>query len=836
MNFLSSHFVALLMSAFLTFFLCVPLSFGDVQLLIDFGGTEDENKFGPTGWNTLATDVYTSYKDIGLDGTVGGSNGQYDYQVISGSARPFLEGEVVSATWMNLRDSEIVFTPRISFDDPDRPGGAGTWHDMTQVTLTPYSTARSTFTISAGIAGTYSLVNISRNIGNRDFICDRIEIGREIDIIAPSRVSGLTGWAESENKVALDWDDTTDDVGVTGYVIYRDSDPVGGSIGSRYVDMNREEGRQYTYRVAAFDLDGNASETSDEVTVTTKVSNNDWENRLDQYFDVVDTFDLINDWSGPLDDYVVYENNPEAFPTLVTGDPSRWTFYAGAAPLRRSIQDGDEVFWDWIERRSTDDVWLGRGKSACISYGSGRDNGLSQGPSRLAFKIGDSPADGYSDDVYVFFMVKIPKAFFKWQENGLPVWNKFIKTLVISSGFKSVRYLGTDQEHEWLESRGAKSQVLHEYGLNYQVYNYNTYGGHLMVLNSRGITGADHSYYSGGTWGETGTSASPYYYFDVHLENPVTNSEWFALEYHVKGNTPNAQTGRYTDAFEGSVLVDDTKSWTPDSMTGWMLYNKTSCDDGNRPGCSCAVQGNTTTTITCVPPGAGEDPVVWLPERVEGETMVAADAYLATPANGKFEVWAYDRNGNVLGYDGTIHATNIVDGHTPFNHKWNKFDWGGNRFSGFYCSALVGSHTGASSSNSMTDDETEFYIEDGYPGNHTGETLKNRSDMSACTDSSECDENTCRCADNSPCCSQCVVAYHDDHTMTCTEPLAGGTKNRFDPGDQYWLSNPLCQFGPLDYYFIDDVIVNDERIGSVYFSLVNGKQAPKAPINLRVVP
>jgi len=104
-------------------------------LLADFGASDTENAFGISGWDTVIKDRYTGYRDVGPGGTtiVVGSNGSYDYQGVTGTARYFAAGERIEVVWFNDSDAAITFTPRISSDDPDRQtfGQTGTWHDMT---------------------------------------------------------------------------------------------------------------------------------------------------------------------------------------------------------------------------------------------------------------------------------------------------------------------------------------------------------------------------------------------------------------------------------------------------------------------------------------------------------------------------------------------------------------------------------------------------------------------------------------------------------------------------------------------------------------------------------
>ena len=94
--------------------------------------------------------------------------------------------------------------------------------------------------------------------------CDR----EEPDVVAPSAPSGLTA-STSTNSVILSWTASTDNVGVSGYKIFRDNKEVGKSISTTYTDVNLISNTSYTYTVKAFDVVGNISSASQAYTVKT---------------------------------------------------------------------------------------------------------------------------------------------------------------------------------------------------------------------------------------------------------------------------------------------------------------------------------------------------------------------------------------------------------------------------------------------------------------------------------------------------------------------------------------------------------------------------------------
>ncbi len=89
------------------------------------------------------------------------------------------------------------------------------------------------------------------------------------DDTAPAPTANLTGSATSTTSVHLDWDSSTDNVAVTGYIIYRNGTQIGTTASATlYNDPTAQEATTYTYAVRVRDAQGNIS-TPTEVAVTT---------------------------------------------------------------------------------------------------------------------------------------------------------------------------------------------------------------------------------------------------------------------------------------------------------------------------------------------------------------------------------------------------------------------------------------------------------------------------------------------------------------------------------------------------------------------------------------
>ncbi|MNZ35776.1 Beta/alpha-amylase precursor [compost metagenome] len=88
------------------------------------------------------------------------------------------------------------------------------------------------------------------------------------DTVAPSVPTGIVATPAS-NSVSLIWTASTDNVGVTGYEIYRNGIMVGTSASTSYIDSDLTSETTYSYTVKAYDLAGNLSGESSEATATT---------------------------------------------------------------------------------------------------------------------------------------------------------------------------------------------------------------------------------------------------------------------------------------------------------------------------------------------------------------------------------------------------------------------------------------------------------------------------------------------------------------------------------------------------------------------------------------
>ena len=128
--------------------------------------------------------------------------------------------------------------------------------------LNTTSYADGSHTISA------SAVDTSGNTANSQPITINISNAPATDSEPPSAPANLTASAVDSSTVNMSWSPSVDNVGVTGYIVYRNGSVIATSPSSTYSDYNVTAGASYTYAVAAADAAGNISAKSNSVSVT----------------------------------------------------------------------------------------------------------------------------------------------------------------------------------------------------------------------------------------------------------------------------------------------------------------------------------------------------------------------------------------------------------------------------------------------------------------------------------------------------------------------------------------------------------------------------------------
>jgi chitinase len=92
------------------------------------------------------------------------------------------------------------------------------------------------------------------------------------DTTPPSAPGNLHSTGTTSSSVSLAWTASTDNVGVTGYDVFRGSTKVATVTGTSATDTGLAASTTYTYTVTAHDAAGNVSAASNQISVTTQSS------------------------------------------------------------------------------------------------------------------------------------------------------------------------------------------------------------------------------------------------------------------------------------------------------------------------------------------------------------------------------------------------------------------------------------------------------------------------------------------------------------------------------------------------------------------------------------
>ncbi|WP_227013881.1 fibronectin type III domain-containing protein [Paenibacillus psychroresistens] len=121
-------------------------------------------------------------------------------------------------------------------------------------------------------AGTYRVTLVVWNTNARASIKEQIVIvsSGPPDTIVPSTPSSLTSPSKTETSVNLTWNASTDNIGVTGYNIYKNGTIAGSTNGATTFTVGGLVGNTaYAFTVKATDASGNLSAASSTLNVTT---------------------------------------------------------------------------------------------------------------------------------------------------------------------------------------------------------------------------------------------------------------------------------------------------------------------------------------------------------------------------------------------------------------------------------------------------------------------------------------------------------------------------------------------------------------------------------------
>jgi hypothetical protein len=148
------------------------------------------------------------------------------------------------------------------------PFVASTWNQMD---VTPLITGNGTYSMVLVTADANGAVPTSRESTRPPQLVVETTTSSSSDATAPTRPGGVKLSAVDFNWVNVSWSASSDNVGVTGYTVYRNNAVLATVSGSarRFSDTTAAPSTSYSYQVDAFDAAGNRSSRSAKVSIKT---------------------------------------------------------------------------------------------------------------------------------------------------------------------------------------------------------------------------------------------------------------------------------------------------------------------------------------------------------------------------------------------------------------------------------------------------------------------------------------------------------------------------------------------------------------------------------------
>jgi chitodextrinase len=116
-------------------------------------------------------------------------------------------------------------------------------------------TGATSVTVRPAVSTVYQLT-ATNSFGS---VTAQVSMNVAADTVPPAIPGNLTAIGISISQIDLSWAASADNVGTTGYQVYRNGSPIATTTATSYSDTGLTGGTSYTYGVAAFDAAGNAS-------------------------------------------------------------------------------------------------------------------------------------------------------------------------------------------------------------------------------------------------------------------------------------------------------------------------------------------------------------------------------------------------------------------------------------------------------------------------------------------------------------------------------------------------------------------------------------------------
>lgn len=264
----------------------------------------------------------------------------------------------------------------------------------------------------------------------------------------------------------------------------------------------------------------------------------DWQENLESQFDIVETFDQLQDWGGG--SYSRGRNlSQDNMPKKLDGSLTIWNMF--------DYWSTESSTNNWIADHGSQNVWRESGKSLIMDMN--QNTSANKGPARFGTYFGGNTSSsidpystngvvnsGYKEDAYVFQMVKFkPNGFPKSTDGVTNKYYSYYKWWVLSTGNTAANVC--------VEGRSDCT--------------YGASNAHTMLYIGDGTNSLQQyklEYYNDAEWPDFPSNFQmwkPYHTIGT-LDTYIDSEQWFGLEVHVHMGTPGQ-----TDGYQEQWIYDN---------------------------------------------------------------------------------------------------------------------------------------------------------------------------------------------------------------------------------------------------------------------------------------
>ncbi|MEK7067030.1 MAG: carboxypeptidase regulatory-like domain-containing protein [Patescibacteria group bacterium] len=143
-----------------------------------------------------------------------------------------------------------------------------------------------------------------------------------MDTTSPTSPTAVSSYAISSSGISLSWSGATDNMGVTGYKIYRNGTYISTSSGLSYADSGLSPSTSYYYNIAAMDGAGNISNMSPSTSATTMANTS-----ATTAITYASISGKVTDWSGAaVSGANIYISSSDRYYSAMTDSSGQYSF------------------------------------------------------------------------------------------------------------------------------------------------------------------------------------------------------------------------------------------------------------------------------------------------------------------------------------------------------------------------------------------------------------------------------------------------------------------------------------------------------------------------------